>query len=170
MLIIRLTFAVLSLLSFNVFSASDDIVLICSVSGTDTLSSNKYPVDVKKTPEWKRSYVFSKDQRYGWTASVDGETPIRYVDTSKDKDLNRVSSVNVSDQLLEVSDNFSSKYWSDKDTKDKGSIALKYSLSINRISGVISEKNYMQIDYDSGFVSKSDRRLVGKCESTKAKF
>lgn len=167
---IRLIFLLLCLASFNALSATDDIVLLCTVSGTETLSSNKYPTNVKKTPVWQGSYIFSKNQHYGWTASINGEPPIRYVDTSKDKDLKRVSSVSVGDQLLEVSDKFWSTYWSDKDTKEKGTLTLDYTLSINRITGIISEKNYLQIDYESGFISKSTRQLSGKCESSKPKF
>jgi hypothetical protein len=159
-----------SLFSLNANSSSDQISLTCEVSGTETLSSNKYPTKTQKTPVWTATYVFKKNPSWGWTASINGKEPIRFVDSSADKDLRRVSSVNVSDQLLEVSDNFWTKHWADEDTKEEGVLTHKYSLSINRISGIVSDTNYIQIDYKNGFVSKSNRQLSGRCKSAKVQF
>lgn len=159
-----------SLFSLNANASSDQISLTCEVSGTQTLSSNKHPAKTTKTPVWVRTYVFKKNPTYGWTASIDGKDPIRFVDSSAEKDLKRVSSVNVTDQLLEVSDNFWTKHWADEDTKEEGDITLKYSLSINRISGIVTDSDYIQIDYRSGFISKSNRQLSGRCKSAKVQF
>ena len=152
----------------NVKSA--DVVLLCNVSGKATQTSNRQEAVVKQLGMTQISYLFS-EKSYGWGVSINGDNPIRYVDTSNDKDIRRVSSTTVGDQLLEISDDFWTKEgYLDKDGTEHGALSIKDKVKINRISGAVEVLQSIEYRYKDGLVSKTVRELNGNCSLATPKF
>ncbi|CAM3789080.1 hypothetical protein [Polynucleobacter arcticus] len=146
-----------------------DIILLCKVSGTATQTiTGKERVVTKISGQ--DSYLFANES-YGWGVSINGEAPIRYTDTSGDKDFRRVSSVQVSEQLLEISDNvWTRDSYINKDGVEQGALDLKQMIRINRISGALESSQSIGYRYKSGAVSVTVRELTGICSPVSRKF
>ena len=153
----------------NTIAKPTDIVLLCNVSGTDTKTSTGKERVVTKI-SGQDSYLFVNES-YGWGASINGETPIRYTDTSGDKDFRRVSSTQVSNQLLEILDNVWTKdSYLNKEGVEQGALDFKQKVRINRISGALESVQSHGYRYKSGAVSVTVRELTGICSPVSRKF
>lgn len=146
-----------------------DIILLCKVAGTATQTTTGKERIVTKI-SGQDSYLFANES-YGWGVSINGEAPIRYTDTSSDKDFRRVSSVQVGEQLLEISDDvWTRDSYINKDGVEQGALDLKQKIRINRISGALESSQSIGYKYKSGAVSVTVRELTGICSPVSRKF